>query len=140
LIRWIIKIISLQERVMKFSLLLFILMVIFKRTARKYESFRTKLKEKNYTLVIRTEDGRRGRYYTFRDGAIISGKGDFPGAEISLVWRDAATGFRIMAGGSTKAFMAALQDGSLKLAGDANLALAFMGAVGEMMKLMKIKK
>jgi hypothetical protein len=125
---------------MKFSLLLFVLKVLFNRTAKKHESFRNKLKEKNYTLVIRTEDGKRGRYYTFKDGAIKSGAGDLPGAEITLIWRDAATGFRIMAGGSTKAFMAALQDGSLKLAGDANLALTFMGVVGEMMKLMKGKK
>jgi len=125
---------------MKFSLLLFILKVLFKRTAKKHESFKNKLKEKNYTLVIRTEDGKRGRYYTFKDGEIVSGKGNFPGAEISLVWRDAATGFRIMAGGSTKAFMEALQNGSLKLAGDANLALTFMGVVGEMMKLMKNRK
>jgi len=36
--------------------------------------------------------------------------------------------------------MGALQDGSLKIAGDANLALTFMGVVGEMMKLMKLKK
>jgi hypothetical protein len=125
---------------MKFSLLLFVLKVVFNRTAKKYESFRNKLKEKNYTLVIRTEDGTRGRYYTFKDGAITSRAGDFPGAEISLVWRDAATGFKIMAGGNNQAFMGALQNGSLKLVGDANLALTFMGVVGEMMKLMKGKK
>ena len=63
-----------------------------------------------------------------------------PGAEISLIWSDAATGFKVMAGGSNKAFMGALQDGSLKLQGDANLALTFIGVVGEMMKLMKLKK
>ncbi len=125
---------------MKFSLLLFILNIVFKRTAKKHESFRTKLKEKDYTLVIRTEDGKRGRYFTFKGGEIISGKGDRPGADISLVWRDAATGFRVMSGGNNNAFMAALQDGSLKITGDANLALTFMGVVGEMMKLMKLKK
>jgi len=125
---------------MKFSLLLFVLSIVFKRTARKHESFRTKLKEKDYTLVIRTEDGKRGRFFTFKGGEIISGKGDRAGAEISLIWRDAAAGFRIMSGGSTKAFMGALQDGSLKIAGHANLALTFMGVVGEMMKLMKLKK
>ena len=37
-----------------------------------------------------------------------------PDANISLVWKDAATGFRIMVKGKTKAFIAALQDGSLK--------------------------
>lgn len=125
---------------MKFSLLLFVLNMIFKRTAKKHESFRTKLKEKDYTMVIRTEDGKRGRFFIFRGGEIISGKGDKAGAEISLIWRDAETGFKVMSGGNNQAFMGALQNGSLKIAGDANLALTFMGVVGEMMKLMKKKK
>ena len=119
---------------MKFSLLLFVLNMIFKRTAKKHESFRTKLKEKNYTMVIRTEGGKRGRYFTFKDGEVISRKGDLPGAEISLIWKDAATAFKVMASGSNKAFMAALQNGTLKLQGDANLALFFTGVVTDMMK------
>jgi hypothetical protein len=125
---------------MKFSMLLYGLKVLLKRTARKFESFKNKLKEKDYTMVIKTADGKRGRYFTFKNGTIISGSGDLPGADISLVWRDAATGFRIMIGGNNNVFMAALQDGSLKLVGDANMALAFMGTIGEMMKLNKLKK
>ena len=119
---------------MRFSLLLFILKIKLKRTAKKFPDFKKKLMEKNYTMVIRTEDGKRGRFFTFKDGEIISRRGDFPGAEISLIWKDAATAFKVMASGSNKAFMGALQDGSLKLQGDANLALAFTGVVTDMMK------
>ncbi len=120
---------------MRFSLLLFILKTKLKKTAKKYPEFKKKLMEKNYTLVIRTEDGKRGRFFTFKDGDIISRGGDFPGAEISLIWQDAATAFKVMASGDNKAFMGALQNGSLKLQGDANLALAFTGVTKEMMAL-----
>ncbi len=120
---------------MRFSLLLFILKTKLKKTAKKYPEFKKKLMEKNYTLVIRTEDGKRGRFFTFKDGDIISRSGDFPGAEISLIWKDAATAFKVMASGDNKAFMGALQNGSLKLQGDANLALAFTGVTKEMMAL-----
>ncbi len=119
---------------MRFSLLLFILKIKLKRTAKKFPDFKKKLMEKDYTMVIRTEDGKRGRFFTFRDGDVISRRGDFPGAEISLVWKDAATAFKVMASGSNKAFMGALQNGTLKLQGDANLALAFTGVVTDMMK------
>jgi len=129
--------ILLKEIRMRFSLLLFVLKVKLKRAAKKYPEFKKKLMEKNYTMVIKTEDGARGRFFTFNNGGIESRRGDFPKAEISLVWKDAATAFRVMASGNNKAFMGALQDGSLKLQGDANLALAFTGVVTEMMKLGK---
>jgi len=119
---------------MKFSMLLYVLMKKLKSAAKKRPDFKKKLMEKNYTLVIRTEDAKRARFFTFNNGDVISGRGDRAGADISLVWKDAPTGFRVMASGKNKAFMAALQDGSLKLQGDANLALAFTGAVQEMMK------
>lgn len=69
---------------MRFSLLLNILNIMLKRTAKKSAEFKKKLKEKNYTMVIRTEDGSRARFFTFQDGGVVSGKGgqagrgDFP--------------------------------------------------------------
>ncbi|TFH42475.1 MAG: hypothetical protein E4G96_03385 [Chrysiogenales bacterium] len=119
---------------MRFSLLLFGLMILMKRKAKKNAEFRQKLREKDYTLVIKTKDGKRGRVFIFRNGEIESRKGDDPGADISLVWRDASTGFRVMRGGRTKVFMAALQDGSLKILGDGGLSLVFIGVVKEMFK------
>ena len=60
---------------MKFSLLLWGLQFLLKRTAKKSPEFKNKLKEKNYTVLIKTEDGKRGRSYTFKDGEIISRTG-----------------------------------------------------------------
>lgn len=124
---------------MRFSLLLFILKVKLKRAAKKYPDFKKKLAEKNYTMVIKTEDGKRGRFFTFNNGEIVSRRGDFAGAEIFLIWKDAASAFKVMASGSNKAFMGALQNGTLKIQGDANLALVFTGVVTEMMKLSRRK-
>ena len=120
---------------MKLTLLLYVLMKKLKGTSRKYPEFKKKLMEKNYSLVIKTEDGRRGRYFKFNDGEIDSRGGDHPGADVLLIWKDAATGFKVMLSGRTKVFMAALQDGTLKIQGDANLALFFTGVAQEMMKL-----
>ncbi len=125
---------------MKFSLLLFGLYKMMQRTAKKVPEFRNKLKEKDYTVVIKTEDGKKGRSYTFAGGDISSRSGDSAGANLTLAWKDAATGFRIMSKGKTKAFIAALQDGSLKLQGDGNLVPVFLGAVKDMMKGFKKKK
>jgi hypothetical protein len=120
---------------MRFSMLLCILMRKLKKTAKKHPEFRQKLGEKDYTLVVKTADGKRGRSFTFSSGDIISGKADHPSPDISLVWRDAGVGFRVMSSGSNKAFMAALQDGLLSIQGEGGLALTFTGAVKDMMKL-----
>lgn len=124
---------------MRFSMLLFGLMLKMRRKAKRSPGFREKLKERDYTLVIRTEDGKRGRVFEFRGGSLFSRRGDDGNADVSLVWRDAATGFKVMAGGGTKAFVAALQDGSLKILGDGNLAPVFIGAVKETLKKPKKK-
>lgn len=125
---------------MKFSLLLFGLFKLLQRTAKKDPGFKNKLKEKDYTVLIKTEDGTRGRSISFKGGELSSQAGDRPGADLSLIWKDAATGFKIMASGRTKAFMAALQDGSLKLQGDNALVGVFLNTVMEMMKGLKKKK
>ena len=122
---------------MRFSLLLYGLAVKMRKKAKQSSELRDKLKERDYTLEIRTEDGRRGRVFEFRGGAVSSRRGVDAGADISLVWRDAATGFRVMGRGGSKAFMAALQDGSLKILGDGSLSLVFMGAVKETLKRKK---
>ncbi|MCP4138546.1 MAG: SCP2 sterol-binding domain-containing protein [bacterium] len=119
---------------MKFSFLLYMLNKKLKGTAKKNESFKERLKEKDFTLLIKTEDGKRARYYTFNNGELISKSTDFPGASVSLIWADSATGFKTMSSGSNKATMQALQDGKLKIEGDAQLALWFTETVKQMMK------
>ncbi|MBN1495644.1 MAG: SCP2 sterol-binding domain-containing protein [Spirochaetes bacterium] len=122
---------------MKFSLLLYGLLKLMQRTAKKVPEFKKKLKEKDYTVLIKTEDGKKGRTFTFAGGEISSRGGTESAADLTLSWKDAATGFRIMSKGKTKAFIAALQDGSLKLQGDGNLVPVFLGAVKDMLKGLK---
>ena len=122
---------------MKFSMLLFGLMMMIKRGARKYPALKEKIKERNFSILIKTEDGRRARYFTFTNGAVSSGKGDVTNADISLIWKDADIGFRVMIKQSDKAFVKAIQKGALKIQGDPNCIPAFMSIVRGSMQWMK---
>jgi hypothetical protein len=120
---------------MRFSLLLFILMLKIKRAVKKYSALRDKVKEKNFTILITTEDGKRGRFFTFSDGVVTSGKGKHAkSSDVSLVWRDAAIGFKVMIVQKDEAFMKAIQKGALKIQGDMNLLPVFMKIVKGTMK------
>jgi hypothetical protein len=119
---------------MKFSMLLFALGKIIKRAARKHPGVREKVKEKNYTIAIKTEDGSRGRFFTFLDGTVTSGKGDPQKADVSLIWKNAEIGFKVMLKQSNKAFIKAIQDGAMKIQGDPNCLPAFLGIVKASMK------
>jgi trimethylamine-N-oxide reductase (cytochrome c) len=118
-------------------MLLFGLMVLIKRGARKYPALKEKIKEKDFSILIKTEDGRRGRHFAFSKGAVTSGGGGLPNADISLIWKDADTGFRVMIRQSDKAFVKAIQNGSLKIQGDPNCIPAFMSIVRGSMKGMR---
>ena len=122
---------------MKFSMLLFGLMVMIKRGARKYPALKEKIKEKDFSILIKTDDGRRGRHFTFSKGAVSSSKGVMPNADLSLIWKNADTGFRVMIKQSDKAFVKAIQNGSLKIQGDPNCIPTFMSIVRGSMKGMR---
>jgi hypothetical protein len=122
---------------MRFSMLLFGLMMIIKRGAKKYPALKNKIKEKDFSILIKTEDGRWGRYYTFSNGMVRSGTGDLSNADISLIWKDADIGFRVMIKQSDEAFVEALQKGTLKIQGDPNCISPFMNIVKGAMKGMR---
>jgi len=61
---------------MRFSMLLFVLMIMIKRGAKKYPPLKEKIKEKNFSILIKTTNGRRGRCFTFSNGTVGSGTGD----------------------------------------------------------------
>jgi len=109
---------------MKFQLLLFILGRKIKGRVKNDPDFKKKAAEKNCTVQIKTADNSRGRSYTFNNGDVISKKGVTANPNVALSFKDAATGFDVLKSGKT---MDALKDGSLKLEGDAALALWFSG-------------
>ncbi len=69
---------------MKFSLILFGLLQMLRLTALFRPAFRARLKEKNFTAQIQTMDDSIGRYFTFKNGKIISGTGLHPDPQVVL--------------------------------------------------------
>lgn len=117
---------------MRFSLLLYGFHILLRFTAWRRVSFREHLKGKDFSMLIRTADGRRARRYVFSGGEISSSKGNGTAADFSLVWKDAATGYRAMISMKPKALMHAIGDGSLKLEGDAGRVTAFLSIYKEL--------
>jgi hypothetical protein len=118
-------------------MLLFGLMMMIMRGAKKYPALKDKIKEKDFSILIKTEDGRWGRYYAFSNGTVRSGTGDLSNADLSLIWKDADIGFRVMIKQSDEAFVEALQKGTLKIQGDPNCISPFMNIVKGAMKGMR---
>lgn len=117
---------------MKFSLLLWALGLKLKSASKKSGPFRARLAEQDMVVQIRTADGRRGRYYSLKGGALTSTGGIAASADVSLVWSDAAAGFSIMKSEDQEVKMKALADGTLKLEGDAMKALWFTETIKQM--------
>lgn len=109
---------------MKLRLLLWILGRKIKGRVKNDPDFKKKAAEKNCIVQIKTADNSTGRNYNFNNGEVISKKGVAASPAVALVFKDAATGFNVLKSGKT---MDALKDGSLKLEGDAALALWFAG-------------
>jgi hypothetical protein len=125
---------------MKFSLLLFGLGYLLKSKSKDGTPLKDKLREKNMTMLIKTQKGDRARHYVIKDGVVTSKGGLCPSPDVALVWKDAETGFNVMTSRDKDAPIKALGDGRLKLEGNAELALWFMGTVAVMMKGMRKKK
>jgi len=110
---------------MKLKLVLWILGRKLVKKSKKDSEFKKKVSEKNCTVQIKTADNSLGRYYTFNNGAVTSNKGVATNPAVALVFKDAATGFSILTSNDNAKRMEALQNGSLKLEGDAATALWF---------------
>jgi len=79
-----------------FSIILFGLKQMLRRAARKYPSFKNRLKEKNFTAQIKVMDNSEGRYFTFSDGNIISKRGIHPSPEVSMNFSSAGLAFKLL--------------------------------------------
>ncbi|MBN1533372.1 MAG: SCP2 sterol-binding domain-containing protein [Spirochaetes bacterium] len=114
---------------MKFSLLLLIISRKLKKASRNNMKFNEYIKDKKTTVLIKTEDGKKARSFIFNNGRVTSSRGCQLKADVSLTWQDAATGFSVMSSGKEASTMEAIQEGKLKIEGDANQALWFSGAI-----------
>ena len=83
---------------MKFSLILRGLLLLLRIAARLYPAFRMRLAEKSFTALIRTKDGKIGRWFTFGGAKLVSGSGLHPDAQVVLSFQNAKIGARLWTG------------------------------------------
>ena len=79
-----------------FSIILLVFKFLLRRQARLHPSFKDRIKEKKFTTQIKLQDNSVGRYFTFRDGKIISKKGIHPRPDISMTFRSADIAVKLL--------------------------------------------
>ena len=80
----------------KLSLILFGLSVMLKLQRWRHESFRKRLKERNFTAQIMARDEECGRWFEFKDGNIRSGAGLHPAPDCKLMFKNATIGATLL--------------------------------------------
>jgi len=75
---------------MKFSILLFALVQALRVTARIHPIFSLRLKEKNFTVQLKLQDGSEGRWVRFADGKVEWKKGLCERPELSIYFKNKA--------------------------------------------------
>ena len=80
----------------KFALILFALTLLLRFVAWRYPQFAARLKERNLVAQIKARDEGTGRWIEIRDGRITSGAGLRPKPDISLLFKNAATGASLL--------------------------------------------
>ena len=81
---------------MRFSLLLLALHFMLKRAAKKNSAFKHYIRNMAARILIKTEDGKRGRLFIFDKGTFSSKPGDQKEFDVALVWKDYKTAFSAM--------------------------------------------
>jgi trimethylamine-N-oxide reductase (cytochrome c) len=79
-----------------FSIALFFIKWLFALQALRIPVFRNRLKEKNLTVQIKLKDNACGRYFTFRDGRIISKSGIHTSPDVTLIFGSARLALDIL--------------------------------------------
>ena len=81
---------------LKFSIILFGLRLLIWMQALRYQAFRDRLKEKNFTAQMKTKDNSVGRWFTFKDGRVSSGSGVKADADIVLTFKTSEIAARLL--------------------------------------------
>jgi hypothetical protein len=103
---------------MRFSLLLLILYRKLRKASRNNKAFMQYISTMKARVLIRTADGKRGRLFIFDRGNVSClGGADHQDFDVSLVWSDAAAGFKVMLSGTDEASFRAAAQGKLTVQG-----------------------
>ena len=111
---------------MKFSLLLFVLGLKLRITALMSETFRKKLRKKDFILVIRTTDGKRARTFNILSGKVRSHSGRIESPDTELIWCDENTAVTVMLSKNELDGFSAIGRSDLCIMGNFENALWFM--------------
>ncbi len=81
---------------LKFSVVLYGLLQMMRFQAWRHPKYAARLREMNFTAQIKTKDNSVGRYYTFEDGRIKSGRGIHPNPDMTLAFKTAEIAFGLL--------------------------------------------
>ena len=81
---------------LKLAIILFGLSWLLKFQAWRHPAFRARLKEKNLTAQFIARDEEIGRWFKFQDGRITSGIGVLKDADVTVAFKNAALGARLL--------------------------------------------
>lgn len=118
----------------KLRVLLFAASQLMKQKARTSTSFKTRLKEKNFTAQIKLLDNSVGRYFLFSRGKIMSKSGIHSKPDICLGFSDAALGCSLLLPGCAQQKKTdAMKNFRLTLSGPDELTCWFMETLSRML-------
>ena len=75
---------------MKLSFILFALPWLLRVKAWRHKEFSKRLKERNITVQMKVADDSKGRFYTFKDGKIVSTNGMHPSPDVCISFKSEA--------------------------------------------------
>ncbi|SHK63831.1 hypothetical protein SAMN02745216_03807 [Desulfatibacillum alkenivorans DSM 16219] len=123
---------------MGFANLMYSYTWLFRMTAFRHDSFKERLAEKEFTLLMKDKEGASQRWFCFSGGKIRTMAQKGPDPDFSLIWKTIPAGCKIMADmamGKPKVLKNAIIDGNLLLAGDAAMVAWFLETNNQMAKL-----
>lgn len=113
---------------MKFWLVLLILGWRLRWLCWRNEAFRAQLKDRNVIMQWRTEQGSPARWFHFMPDKVIARGGIHENPTVSLSFEGAAYAFETLkvAGKNQMVFMEGMNQGKIKIDGDAGQLMWFM--------------
>ncbi len=88
----------------------FFLKICFGMASMLDRSFGNQLKERDFTILVKTRDANDARCYTLVNGKFSSKKSDFPEADISIEWANSQSAVSTLFTRSPKALVKGLTD------------------------------
>ncbi|MFB6348238.1 hypothetical protein ACFBZI_02055 [Moraxella sp. ZJ142] len=93
--------------------------------SRNNETFNNLIKDRNVCIQFLAPDV--SRYFRFENSHFGQAMGVATNADLTIDFKDAMTGVRLLTKGDVAAFMTAIQDGDVTITGDYKLVLWFAG-------------